>query len=44
VGETYIQMILLRKLGGKRSIGRPRPRWMDIIRMDVTEIVRGATG
>jgi hypothetical protein len=26
------------KLEGKRSLGRPRPRWMDNIKMDLREI------
>jgi hypothetical protein len=30
--------ILVRKSEGKRPFGRPRPRWEDNIRMDLTEI------
>jgi hypothetical protein len=30
--------ILVGKLEGKRSLGRPRPRWVDIIKIDLREI------
>jgi hypothetical protein len=30
--------ILVRKLDGKRPLGRPRRRWMDSIKMDLREI------
>jgi hypothetical protein len=31
--------ILLGKPEGKRPLGRPRPRWVDNIKMDLREIV-----
>jgi hypothetical protein len=30
--------ILVEKPGGKRPLGRPRHRWVDIIKMDLREI------
>jgi hypothetical protein len=33
--------ILVRKLRGKRPLGRPRRRWADNIKMDLREIVWG---
>jgi hypothetical protein len=30
--------ILVEKLEGKRLLGRPRCRWLDNIKMDLTEI------
>jgi hypothetical protein len=30
--------ILMRKLEGKRSLGRPRRRWVDNVKMDLREI------
>jgi hypothetical protein len=32
--EKHIYKILVEKPGGKRSLGRPRRRWEDNIRMD----------
>ena len=32
---------LLEKPEGKRSLGRPRCRWEDIIKMDLQEVGRG---
>ena len=33
--------VLLRKLEGKRSLGRPRRRWVDNIRADLQEVECG---
>jgi len=33
-----VYRVLLRKLEGRRPLGRPRPRWMDNIRMDLQEV------
>jgi hypothetical protein len=39
MGETrYAYRILVGKPEGKRSLGRPRRRWMDTIKMDLREI------
>jgi hypothetical protein len=39
VGETRnAYRILVRKPEGKRPLGRPRRRWVDNIKMDLTEI------
>jgi len=37
VGRSYFK-ILTGKPTGNRSLGRPRPRWEDTIRMDLEEI------
>jgi hypothetical protein len=37
-------MILEGKPGGKRPLGRPRRRWVDTIKMDLTEIGWGGMG
>jgi hypothetical protein len=37
-GEEEKGSISVRKLEGKRSIGRPKCRWEDNIRMDLREI------
>jgi hypothetical protein len=40
MGETRIAYrILVRKLGERRPLGRPRRRWLDNIKMDLREIV-----
>jgi len=36
--EMGVYRVLLRKLGGKRPLGRPRLRWVDNIRMDLQEV------
>jgi hypothetical protein len=36
--ERNAHMILVRKLGEKRPLGRPRRRWVDNIKMDLREI------
>jgi hypothetical protein len=36
--------LLVGKPEGKRSLGRPRRRWMDNIRMDLGEVGRGDVG
>jgi hypothetical protein len=36
--ERNVYNILVGKPEGKRSLGRPRRRWEDVIRMDVREI------
>jgi hypothetical protein len=33
-----VYRLLVRKLEGKRSLGRPRHRWVDNIRMDIGEV------
>jgi hypothetical protein len=39
MGETRnAYRILVRKLEGKRPLGRPRRRWVDNIKMDLREI------
>jgi hypothetical protein len=37
-GEEEAYRILLGKPEGKRSLGRPRRRWVDNIKMDLREI------
>jgi hypothetical protein len=37
-GERKVYKVLVRKTDGKRPLGRPRRRWEDEIKMDVTEI------
>jgi hypothetical protein len=39
-GNVY--RLLARKLEGKRRLGRPRPKWADVIKMDLAE--RGLDG
>jgi hypothetical protein len=39
--ERKMYKVLVRKLEGKRPLGRPRRRWEDGIRMDLREIVLG---
>ena len=42
VGERrVVYRILLRKPEGKRSLGRPRRRWEDNIKMDLQDVVCG---
>ena len=36
-----VHMVLVRKPKGKRSLGRPRRRWEDNIKMDLQEVGRG---
>jgi len=36
--ERGVYRILLEKPEGRRSLGRPRRRWVDIIRMDLQEV------
>jgi hypothetical protein len=36
--ERKVHKVLVGKLEGKRPLGRPRRRWEDGIRMDLTEI------
>jgi hypothetical protein len=36
--ERNVYKVLMRKLEGKRPLGRPRRRWEDGIRMDLREI------
>jgi hypothetical protein len=38
VGKKNAFRILVGKLGGKRSLGRLKRRWMDNIEMDLREI------
>jgi len=33
-----VYRVLVGKPGGKRPLGRPRPRWVDDIRMDIQEM------
>ena len=39
--ERVLYRVLLGKPEGKRPLGRPRRRWVDIIRMDLQEVGRG---
>jgi hypothetical protein len=39
--EIKVYKVLVGKPEGKRSLGRPRHRWEDGIRMDLTEICWG---
>ena len=36
--ERGVYRVLVGKPGGKRSLGRPRRRWVDNIRMDLQEV------
>ena len=36
--ERGVYRVLVGKLEGKRPLGRPRRRWVDIIRMDLQEV------
>ena len=36
--ESRVYWVLVGKLGGTRSLGRPRRRWVDNIRMDLQEV------
>ena len=36
-----VHKVLVRKLEGKRPLGRPRRRWEDNIKMDLQEVGRG---
>jgi len=37
-GERGVYRVLVRKLEGKRPLGRPRRRWVDNIRIDLREV------
>jgi hypothetical protein len=39
--ERGAYRVLVRKLGRKRPLGRPRRRWVDNIRMDLQAVVCG---
>jgi hypothetical protein len=39
--ERQLYKVLVGKPKGKRTLGRPRRRWEDVIRMDLTEIGLG---
>jgi len=39
--ERGMYRILVRKLEGRRPLGRPRHRWVDNIRMDLQEVGGG---
>jgi hypothetical protein len=39
--ERGVHRVLVRKLEGKRPLGRPRRRWEDNIKMYVQEVGRG---
>jgi hypothetical protein len=42
MGESRgIYMDFVKKLGGKKPLGRPRCRWEDNIKLDIQEIRRG---
>jgi hypothetical protein len=41
--KRNVYRILMKKPEGKRSLGRPRRRWEDNIRMDLREIGWGGT-
>jgi hypothetical protein len=36
--KRNVYKLLVRKPEGKRPLGRPRPRWIDNIKMDLLEI------
>ena len=38
VEERVVYRVLVGKQGGKRTLGRPRRRWVDNIRMDLQEV------
>jgi len=40
--DRGVQRVLLGKPEGKRSLGRPRRRWEDNIKMDLQEVGRGS--
>jgi len=39
--ERGVYRVLMGKLEGRRTLGRPRHRWVDNIRMDPQEVVCG---
>jgi hypothetical protein len=39
--KMNVYRLLVGKLEGKRSLGRPSPRWIDNIQMDLLEIGLG---
>ena len=40
-GRRRVHKVLVGKPEGKRSLGRPRRRWEDNIKMDLEEVGRG---
>ena len=36
--ERWVYRVLVEKPEGKRPLGRPTPRWVDNIRMDLKEV------
>ena len=40
-GKGGVYRVLVRKIEGRRPLGRPRRRWEDNIRMDLREVGRG---
>jgi len=42
--DRGVQRVLLGKPEGKSSLGRPRRRWEDNIKMDLQEVGRGSWG
>jgi hypothetical protein len=40
-GGRGVHRVLVGKHEGKRPLGRPRPRWEDIIERDLQEVGRG---
>jgi hypothetical protein len=42
--ERKVYKVLVGKPEGRRSLGRPRPRWEDGVRMDLREIGLGGGG
>jgi hypothetical protein len=43
-GERGVYRVLVGKLEGKRTLGRPRHRWVVNIRMDLQEVGCGCMG
>jgi hypothetical protein len=44
VEERKVYRVLMGKPEGKRPLGRPRHKWQDGIRMDLSEIGLGGSG
>ena len=42
--ERGLYRVLVGKTEGRRPLGRPRPRWVDNIRMDLQEVGCGYMG
>jgi len=38
MGERIVRMVLVGKPEGKKTLGRPRCRWEDNIKMDLPEV------